>query len=576
MSKLAAVKGPLAGHSFTLSKVSTIGRGMEATIRLDEITVSREHARLIQDESRGVILEDLRSGNGTFVNGVKVTSARLQDGDTVAIGESVLTFQSEDADVKARVQRMATLTLEAQDSDSSTMKTLDVEAAHARHNISDDSAISELNVTNRSLQILNELFRSFGTKLDKAELLDEIVDTLFEVFPRTHRAFIIMRDADTGELAPCGVRVRGPESDTQLSMSKTILEVVMDQKLAVWAKDAMSDGRFRESESIVNMQMRSVMCAPLMTEAEVFGFVTLDTQEISPNYNEDGLALLVGIANQASLAIANARMHAELLTQERVNQDLQNASRIQHSFLPQNPPLVPGYEFADWYCAALEVGGDFYDFINMPDGKLGVVVGDVSGKGIPAALMMAKTASLVRFEAATGRSPGAIMKAINKSMAETETKLFVTVLLMSVDCEANAVVMANAGHPLPVLRRGDGTVEAITFESGFPVGLMDDAEFPEYSMRIEPGDRLCLFTDGVTEAMNAAQEQYGETRLVSAVEGATANAYEIVQAIQKSIARHVDGASQSDDLTLVCFGPYDGAEPELVLLAAEESQSLDA
>jgi len=577
MSRLEVLKGPSRGKVFRLSKMATIGRSLDATIRFDDLTLSREHARIILDERGGAIIEDLRSGNGTFVNGVRVESARLSDEDVIALGQSVAVFRVGEQSSSSSAARMTMLSVDDQESDSSVVNTLDMYSASVRHKGQDESSMEDLLSANKCLNILYDMYRSIGTNLDEEVLLEKILDTLFHIFPETQRGFIILRDQNTGELTPRAARVLGPEQENRLNVSQAIVRYLLEQKQAVLSKDVMRDQRFGESQSLIDMGVRSIMCAPLMKEDEVLGFISLDTQDVGTRYDDDGLALLVGIATQAGLAISNARMHAQLVERERLNQDLRNASRIQHSFLPQSPPVVPGYEFADWYCAAEEVGGDFYDFISLPDGRLAVVVGDVSGKGVPAALMMAKTSSHVRFQAASGASPGRIMAEINRALAGAENEMFVTVLLAVLDTEENAVTVANAGHLAPILRRADGTAREVGAESGFPVGLLKDAKFPETSIRIEPGDRLCLFTDGITEAMSVSKEQYGRQRLVGAVEAASASAEGIVLSIRESVATHTKGATQSDDVTLVCFGhlgggeTVEGAEHEEVAAAIPET-----
>jgi serine phosphatase RsbU (regulator of sigma subunit) len=353
---------------------------------------------------------------------------------------------------------------------------------------------------------------------------------------------------------PRAVKTASGAASNRLAISESILQYVLEKKQAVLSTDAMQDGRFKSSQSIVELEMRSVMCAPLIHEDNVLGFVSLDTRKVSRNYNEDGLALLAGIANQASLAIANARMHSQLVSRERLEQDLRNAARIQHSFLPQQPPAVPGYEFADWYNTAHEVGGDFYDFIHLPDGKWAVVVGDVSGKGITAALMMAKMTAQIRLHAAAGIGPGALLTELNKSMMTAEPDLFVTLLVMVLDKDKHTLLVSNAGHLPPMLKLPDGSVIAADCDNALPIGVTDDTTFPETLLTVAEHDRICAFTDGVTEAMNEKGELYGFDRFKEALGKAPASPKEIVEALQKSVWGHIGSARQSDDLSLVCFG----------------------
>ncbi|GAF98892.1 unnamed protein product, partial [marine sediment metagenome] len=286
--------------------------------------------------------------------------------------------------------------------------------------------IEELSSVNYRLRTLLEIFQSIGTALDEDELLERILDQLFDVFPESGRGFIILRDPDTGMLTPRAVKKAKPDvtdSEERLPISGTIIEYVLERKQAVLSADAMSDDRFPTSQSILDFEMRSVMCAPLMYEDEVLGFILLDTQRIASNYDEEGLTLLAGIANQAALSIANARLHSQLLKRERLEQDLRNARRIQNSFLPTEPPHVGDYEFVDWYGTALEVGGDFYDFIELPGGEVVVVVGDVSGKGITAALMMAQMASNVRFFAGARPQPAELLAKLNQVALSSATDM---------------------------------------------------------------------------------------------------------------------------------------------------------
>jgi len=560
MARLVATKGPAAGKSFPLADVVTLGRSLEVDIRLDDRTVSREHARLLMDPSGDYTIQDLQSGNGTFVNGSIVDRRKLSEGDEIRLGSNVLVFHGTPHPPAAVAAAEKTM-IQIPESDSTVVNTIDVDSGSASIPISDHTTIEELASANRRLQIVCEMFRSIGTDLNEEPLLDKILDTLFRVFPDTHRGFIILRDPRTGALTPGAKKTITENIDDRLAMSDAILQYVLNKRHAVLSRDAMHDGRFTGSQSIADLKVRSVMCAPLKHEDSILGFVAVDTQKVSRQYNEEGLALLAGIANQASLSIANARLHAELVGRERIEQDLRNARDIQHSFLPQQLPDVEGYEFADWYTSAHEVGGDFYDFIQLPDGKLGIVVGDVSGKGITAALMMAKMTGHVRFNAAAGLSPGQLLAALNKAISASATEVFVTVLFMVLDPVQHTLLIGNAGHLPPLVRRADGTVESLERTSGFPIGITEEAEFPECSVRIQPHDRVCAFTDGLTEAMNKDKEVYGEERFMEALRNASLAPAAMVEKIQKSVREYTGDAEQSDDLTLVCFGPSQSGKP---------------
>ncbi|MFO7957320.1 MAG: SpoIIE family protein phosphatase [Candidatus Brocadiia bacterium] len=561
MAHLIVKKGKNVGTKVPLSKVTCFGRGMDMDVRLDDLTVSKRHARILRNDRGEYILEDLASSNGTFLNGRQVTTKQLSENDTIEMGNYLFEFHRPEGESVAAPPTEAAsgplLDIDAAEKSTSVVRSsVDVNYEPARDVSLGETTVEELSMANYRLRTMLEIGQSLGTALDEDELLNKILDKLFEVFPETNRGFIILRDPDTGRLTPRARRFRGSteDGDQRLQISETILEYVLERKQGVLIQDTMSDDRLPTSQSILDFEMRSVMCAPLKYEDEVLGFMQVDTDRIATNYDEEGLTLLVGIANQAALTIANARLHSQVLKRERLEQDLANARRIQNSFLPQSPPEVDGYAFEDRYATALEVGGDFYDFVTLPDGRVVIVVGDVSGKGITAALMMAKMASNVRFFATTVSGPGGLLSKLNEVALSSETDMFVTVLILYLDAESNTLSMSNAGHCYPVLRRAGGEVERVQGANGFPVGITEEAEFPEMELEMEQGDVISLFTDGVIEAMNEDSEQFGYKKLSGAIEAAEASPSDVARKIQQAIRDHVGVAPQSDDLTLVCFG----------------------
>jgi serine phosphatase RsbU (regulator of sigma subunit)/pSer/pThr/pTyr-binding forkhead associated (FHA) protein len=563
MAYLVITNGDTAGATVPLLKVTCIGRGLDMEVRLDDLTVSKRHARIISNDRGEFIIEDLASSNGTYLNGKQVTTKKLREGDEIRIGNNVFKFFTGGKETPVIAADRTMLDIGDERTSTSVLSAVNVglETTGARPGA--ETTIEGLTSDNYRLRTLLEIFQSIGTALDEDELLNKILDKLFEVFPETARGFIILRDPDTGQLTPRAAKMAkagGPQDD-RLQISGTILEYVLEKKEAVLTADAMTDKRFPTSQSILDFEMRSVMCAPLMYSNQVLGFILLDTQRIASNYDQEGLTLLAGIANQAALTIANARLHAQLLRRERLEQDLRNARRIQNSFLPQEPPQVDGYEFVDWYGTALEVGGDFYDFIQLPDSQVLVVVGDVSGKGITAALMMANMASNVRSFAGSSSQPAELLQKLNKFALRSETDMFVTILVMFLDYGSHTVRFSNAGHCYPLLRKADGRVERIEGGNGFPVGIAQEAEFPEAAMTIGPGEIVCAFSDGIVEAMDEQGQLFGYKQLSRTIAESSGSPGEVVKNIQKALREHTGSAAQSDDLTLVCFGRADHAPP---------------
>jgi sigma-B regulation protein RsbU (phosphoserine phosphatase) len=254
--------------------------------------------------------------------------------------------------------------------------------------------------------------------------------------------------------------------------------------------------------------------------------------------------------------LVTAMGHQALLQQERYERDLQFAHTLQESFLPGRPPEVPGLLVSARYVPALEVGGDLYDFIPLPDDRLGVIIGDVSGKGVPAALFMARFSSDIRGLAMSGLSPGAVMTRVNRMVAERSRRgLFVTATYLVVDPACGDVAISNAGHPVPMIFSGEGRpVAGIAEAIDIPLGIVPDTRYPEGHCRLESGQCLLLMTDGITDARNAAGGRFGLDRVTECLAAGPARPRETIERLLGNIYRFVGSDAQVDDLTVVGVG----------------------
>jgi sigma-B regulation protein RsbU (phosphoserine phosphatase) len=271
-------------------------------------------------------------------------------------------------------------------------------------------------------------------------------------------------------------------------------------------------------------------------------------------------SILTGIAGQSAMAIENDRLMTEAAEQERLRQELAVAQRIQASFMPEYPPKIPGWELAAVWRSARQVGGDFYDFLTLPplanaagEQRVGLVIADVADKGIPAALLMALSRTLLRTVAMDGRRPaGAIARANELILSDTRPELFVTLFYAILEAQSGQLTYVNAGHVPPLLVRGsDGTTEEL-WTRGMALGVLSGLEFVEKQARVEAGDVLVLYTDGVTDACNAEMQRFGHDRLVATTKAhRTHSAMDLARRITASVADFVGDTPQSDDLTLV-------------------------
>jgi serine phosphatase RsbU (regulator of sigma subunit) len=347
--------------------------------------------------------------------------------------------------------------------------------------------------------------------------------------------------------------VRQPGSEDTIRVSRTIIRYVMCSKEAILSADATLDARLQTSQSIAALRLRSVMCAPLLdSEGRPLGVIQLDTLEQQKKFLPTDLEVLASVAVQAGVAIHNAQLHEHALRQKALEQDLSLAYRVQKGFLPQRRPEYPGYEFYDFYEPANHVGGDYYDYILLPDGRTAVVVADVVGHGFAAAMLMANLAAEAKYCLASEAHPATALRKLNDRLRSIHTDRFVTLILAVLNPTTHEVTVVNAGHMPPIWRRVDGTlVELGTDKGGMPLGILEGYPYQQETIRLEPGDVLFMYTDGIHEAMNPAGEQYSLARVRRQLLAGGCGVRALSQALIADVRQFVSPAAPSDDMCLV-------------------------
>src|SRR5262245_55802522 len=300
------------------------------------------------------------------------------------------------------------------------------------------------------------------------------------------------------------------------------------------------------------------LAVPLVSQGELLGVLNLGPRLSQQDYSSDDRALLNNLATQAAPALRVAQLvrqqQAEVRARERIEQELQVARLIQQTLLPKTEPVLPGWQISAYYRPARAVGGDFYDFMEMPDGRLAIVVGDVTDKGVPAALVMATTRSILRGSARRLVSPGPVLERTNELLCpEIPPKMFVTCLYALLDPATGRLQYANAGHDLPYWRY-DGGVEELR-AMGMPLGLMPNMHYEEYEISLAPGDGVLFYSDGLVEAHNARRELFGFPRLQGFIERYPEGpGPALIKALLEDVAAFTGGeAEQEDDITLVAL-----------------------
>ncbi len=601
MAILLALDGPNAGKKYPLTRDSVIGRSYESDIYLSDLNVSRSHARILVKDT-GHILEDMGSGNGTYVNDEAVKRQHeLADQDVVRVGGSsfrfeeakkkkswfpeVLTVVADSSDahkVVAATLKQQRESLSPEELQAAAMNTAEIDRgviASALASLSDTDADDLKQTephpaevvsgnTGRMLEAMYAVADAIATEVEQDKLLIKILDHLFDVFPQAERGFVLLVNEQTGQLVPEAVKQRQGSSGG-LQFSQTIVRDVMDGGEGIIRGSTMPPITREASQELLTgmptgLPSRKPVASskepkigtPLTCRGEALGTITLEGAEGSMAFSEEDLNLLSAIARQAAMAIANSRAGAALLVEERLKADLKLARDIQKSFLPTKLPRFPDLKLGAHYESAFQVGGDFYDIIKLGPSRLGIVVGDISGKGVSAALMMAKMITDIRLLSHYHQNPGKVLTLANSSLSETgQPGMFCTVLYILLDLAECTYTLSNAGHQPPIIAspRFEGTCE-LDEATSVALGIIDDAEYDQKTFKLIPGDSVLLYTDGINEAMSPQKEEYGMDRLRAMAANGPTDPEHMVNRVVADVRRFVRGASPSDDQTVVAFG----------------------
>jgi sigma-B regulation protein RsbU (phosphoserine phosphatase) len=574
VAQLLVVKGSTPGKIYPLRGERTImGRHPQCEVVFDNAAISRQHAQILEGHG-SFYIEDLRSRNGTFVNGEEVDGrVPLKHGDQLRICDVVLKFDEFHEDTNAAP--FIPPTDDSVDDDPPTVETLDesrifilpepssvepaFDASSVRRKIASGRGDDQRVVIKPDVKLkaILEITRALGRELSIEQVLPKMLGTLFNIFPHADQAFVLLQEADSDKLKVKATRARAGAEAEAVAVSMTVVRYVMQTGESILSENLSDDSRFNKSTALQRMQVKSMMCVPLVNEEELpIGVIQIVTRDADREFNDDDLDLMESLASQASLAIQNARLHEEALERRALERDLEFATQVQMGFLPKSRPKIKNYAFSDYYEAAERVGGDYFDYVQLPSGKLAVTIGDVAGKGMPAALLMARLYSATRYQLLSHESAGQAVTWLNSEIASSGLgHRFITFLTIVIDPIQDLLTIVNAGHLTPLLRRADGSVEGIgKEESGLPLGILSDTIYKEITIPIRPGEMMVAFTDGVTEAMDAEKKIYGRRRLEALLTEKLDGIDKAIQRIVEDVENFVPEDGGRDDICLVGFG----------------------
>jgi sigma-B regulation protein RsbU (phosphoserine phosphatase) len=403
------------------------------------------------------------------------------------------------------------------------------------------------------LATLYEISQTINSTLDLEEVLDLVMDQVIAV-TGAERGFLMLRQPDGRMVFRVARGIDRQEIEQpDFQVSRSVVERVAASGQPVLTDNAAEDARFSGMESIVLKGLRSILCAPLTVKERVTGVVYVDNRLQAGIFDRPDLDLLTAFANQAAIAIENARLYQVAVEKGRMEQELRLAREIQRSLLPASIPQPAGYELAADWQAAHEVAGDFYDLVDLgEDGRMGVLIADVSDKGAPAAIFMAVARSLIRGNVVGSTSPREAMEGANRLVfADSRAGMFVTAFYLELQPGSGQIEYVNAGHNLPLLRRADGTIEVLP-RGGMALGVEADNPLVLRELTLGVGDLLVLYTDGVTDATNDRMEEFGTEQLTDIVAGCGGlTAVACLQRILAAVAEFAGGGAPFDDITLL-------------------------
>jgi len=512
------------------------GRGSDNALVLPSQTASRNHARLWADNDV-VHVQDLGSLNGTRVNGQPVQgSSTARPGDTIEFGSVLLRVASDPDQVTATTPQLS------DDRDVSQSIVL------SRDDISDSHVGAAGSPS--ALRLLTEA----GQLLVLPESPDATYDRLLELVERAipaDRILILVNEGEGGDPVQRAARVHGDRAITRLMLSRKMVSMVLEEGGAVLTSDAKADERFMKAQSIVAQDLHSAMAVPLIHHNDTLGLLYVDTSNPTIRYEERDLRVLTLLGQMLGAKVANARLLDIAREQERLEEELRTAARIQKRLLPQRLPEINGYEIVGKQVTCEAVGGDLYD-AGVDQGTMQFLLGDVSGKGIGAALLMSDVLATLRamrpFHVAVDETVARLDRHV---FSTTQAEHYLTLFLAELDLEKHELSYVNAGHPAAYLVLADGGIEELE-STGMPVGLVDlpDNRFPSVTRPFPPGATLVIYSDGVSEAERGS-EQFGDTRFAAMLRDCHGMpAEEVIERIETEVRLYVGDAPQGDDLTL--------------------------
>lgn len=507
----------------------TLGRAADCTVPIKDRFLSRRHAEIVFDGGRWVV-NDCGSVNGTLLNGSRVNGpVPLRPGDRIILGDSEVLFEPQEAVSQSQLIAVDSL-------------------AHAK------SIVIPVRDTGGDARtgLLTSLALQFIEERPMSELFDFILERVVEHL-NPSRAAVALLGSDGKSFDNVRIRRRDESDSSDLLLSRTLLSEVIEGRSVVSFFESSQNDRLARAESIVAQSIRAAVCAPLVVGDDVLGVLYLDFQAARGAVSEEDVRLIGQIARFGAVKLETTRLREESIAKSKLEQELRTASDIQSRLLPAELPSTDSYTFAASSKPCRTVSGDYYDVVVRPNGRIYFIMADVSGKGITAALVMASVATAFSIFTRNDPSAADLVRDLNVTLApKTSPSKFVTMVVGVLDPATGEIEFANAGHVPPLVVTPQG-VEQLK-STDLVVGLFSGAAYRNQQTTLSRGDSLVLFTDGVSEAENAAEDQLGVepiAALLASMERPSAST--ILEAIDSCVASFSENAPAADDVTMLAL-----------------------
>jgi sigma-B regulation protein RsbU (phosphoserine phosphatase) len=402
------------------------------------------------------------------------------------------------------------------------------------------------------LSVLNEIALALSSTMAPEEINELIVGKCVKRLGVEQGSIHLFGETDADPTKTL-VRVMAPsQGGLPMRLGIQLTGWMYKNRRPLLVNDLATDERFAGSDT-QNLPIKSVLSVPLEHKGQLIGILNL-FNKVQGDFTSEDARLVAIIAAQCSQVIENARLYTEELKLKRLEEDLRHANAIQQSLLPNEPPTIPGVTLSGVSHPARDVGGDYFDFIELPENRWGIAVGDVSGKGMPAALTMANLQATLRGFAHTSPSPAQCVTDVNRLLAgSTDSKTFVTLFYAVYDTATRQLSYCNGGHNPPFHFRATGELVELQ-TGGLLCGAFEFSDYDQDTIQLEPNETLLIFTDGVTEAANPEDEQFGEKRLENSVRNHLgASTESLIEKVLGDVLHFQKDAPVADDITLVCL-----------------------